>query len=55
MNCDGILRQGVFEEIIIDVSKSVSENLIEWLSTAQQSFQNKKLKKFRTVLFQMSR
>lgn len=29
--CNEILRQGIFDEIIIDVEKSISENVSEWL------------------------
>ncbi len=40
--CDAILRQGVFDTIIIDFNKSVASNLFEWLkNTDFQTFKEK--------------
>src|SRR4051794_35310036 len=32
--CDSILKNGVFDTIIVDTQKSVSENYVEWLKVA---------------------
>jgi hypothetical protein len=40
--CDEILKQGVFDTIIIDSNRSVSDNIFEWLKTSEfESFKNK--------------
>lgn len=40
--CDEILKQGVFDTIIIDANRSISDNLLEWLKTSEfESFKNK--------------
>lgn len=32
-NCNEVLKQGIFDEVIINVNRSLSENLYEWLSS----------------------
>jgi hypothetical protein len=40
--CDEILKQGVFDTVIVDASRSVSDNILEWLKTSEyESFKNK--------------